>query len=125
MQACTIIYLDLTHAHNVRKKCHIIELISNVFSFGTVFTLFIGETFKKRLEIETHRKIISGSDSYFFLIVGFIRLDLQEMELELSICSGGVGGVGGWGGAAGDGATPPQAGAAGTWSSQPRDRQGT
>jgi len=38
--------------------------------------------------------------------------------------AGGVGGVGGWGGAAGDGATPPQAGAAGTWSSQPRDRQG-
>ena len=37
-----------------------------------------------------------------------------------------MGGVGGWGGGAGEGvaATPPQAGAAGTWSGQPRDRQG-
>jgi len=38
-----------------------------------------------------------------------------------------AGGVGGWGGGTADGvagATPPQNGAAGTWSSQPRDRPG-
>jgi len=37
-----------------------------------------------------------------------------------------AGGVGGWGGGEGGvaGATPPQNGAAGTWSNQPRDRPG-